>query len=289
LKHATSFMRGAGERQIFWQSWRPDAPPRAIVVLVHGASEHSGRYAHVATRLVADGYGTYALDHRGHGRSQGPRAVVDRIDNATADLDQLVLIARDANPGAAIFMLGHSMGGTISLRYALGPQDRLAGLILSGPLAALEAAPAPLRLAGRILSALAPALPLISIDSSLVSRDPQVVSSYRQDPLVHHGKLPARTVAELAAAVTSFPSRVSRILVPTLILYGTADRLCPPAGSVMLGERIGAPDKTVKAYDGLSHEILNEPERDDVLNDICGWLAAHIPLPDRAGAGSGLA
>jgi acylglycerol lipase len=286
VTHVTAFLPGAGGRQIFWQSWTPGARPRAVVAVVHGAGEHSDRYRHVATRLLADGYAVYALDHRGHGRSQGPRALIDRIDNAVADVDQLVVTARDAHPGVPIFMLGHSMGATIALCYALRHQDRLTGLILSGPLAALAAAPAPMRLAGRMLSAIAPTLPLISIDSSLVSRDPAVVSAYVSDPLVHHGRLPARTVAELAAAVDSFPARVAEITVPTLILYGTADRLCPPAGSVMLGERIGATDTTVKAYEGLFHEILNEPERDEVLDEICGWLASRAPAVDRDVAGS---
>ncbi len=243
-----------------------------MVVIVHGASEHSDRYRQAAAALVQDGYAVYALDHRGHGRSSGPRAVIDRLDYAVGDVDQLVLRARVEEPGLPVFMLGHSMGGTVAVRYAILHQDRLRGLILSGPLAALDAAPAPLRLVGRALSAIAPTLPLIAIDASAVSRDPQVVQDYRTDPLVHHGKLPARTVAELAAAIDRFPDEVPAITVPTLILYGTADRLCPPAGSTMLYERIGASDKQIKAYEGLYHEILNEPERDEVLADIRGWL-----------------
>ena len=162
-----------------------------MVVIAHGAGEHSGRYTHVAQRLVDEGYAVYAIEHRGHGRSQGPRALIDRIDNAVADLDRLVPLASDAHPGAPVFLLGHSMGGTIALSYALAHQERLAGLVLSGPLAALEAVPAADadRPPGRCRS-LAPRTPLIAIDSSLVSRDPAVVSDYRSDPLVHHGKLP---------------------------------------------------------------------------------------------------
>jgi len=270
------FLEGAGGRRIFWQSWGAGASPRAVIVIVHGASEHSDRYDYVAGALVAGGYAVYASDHRGHGRSDGPRAVIDRLDNAVADLDQLVLLARDRHPVAPVYMLGHSMGATVALAYTLGHQRRLAGLILSGALAALAAAPAPLRLAGRLLSAIAPNTPLVAIDAALVSRDPDVVSAYASDPLVHHGKLPARTVAELATAVEGFPSAVGAITLPTLILYGTADRLCPPAGSEMLGERIGAADKTVNTYDGLYHEILNEPERDDVLADIREWLQARV-------------
>ena len=179
-----------------------------MVVIAHGAGEHSGRYAHVAQRLVDEGYAVYAIEHRGHGRSQGPRALIDRIDNAVADLDKLVAIAADAHPGAPVFLLGHSMGGTIAVSYALAHQQRLAGLVLSGPLAALEAVPAPMRLTAATLSALAPRTPLIAIDASLVSRDPAVVGDYQSDPLVHHGKLPARTVVELAGAIEAFPEAV---------------------------------------------------------------------------------
>jgi alpha-beta hydrolase superfamily lysophospholipase len=235
---------------------------------------------------VGQRHAVYALDHRGHGRSGGPRALIDRVDDAVADLDQLVVLAGEASPGVPVFMLGHSMGAMIALRYAVHHQDRLDGMILSGALAAVEGVPAPLRLIGRVLSAVAPRTPLIAIDPGLVSRDPAVVAAYVSDPLVHHGKLPARTAAEIADAVQSFPASVGAITIPALILYGTEDRLCPPAGSVMIGERIGSADRTVTAYPGLFHEIFNEPERDDVLADVCRWLAERVgaPAPDAADA-----
>lgn len=289
MKHHTGFMTGARGRRIFWQAWEPATSPRAVVVIVHGASEHSDRYRYVVAALVTDGYAVYALDHRGHGRSAGPRALIDRLDFAVADLHHVVQRAREAQPGAPVFMFGHSMGATIALRYAIVAPDQLQGLILSGALAALEAAPAAMRVAGRVLSALAPRLPLIAIDASLVSRDPDVVAAYQSDPLVHHGRLPARTVAELAAAIDRFPSTVGAITVPTLILYGTADRLCPPAGSKMLGQLIGASDKTVKPYEGLYHEIVNEPEREEILADLGAWLGERAPAPppsDRGWAGT---
>jgi lysophospholipase len=276
--HRALELAGAGGLTIFWQTWQPPSPPQAVVVIAHGAGEHSGRYAHVAARLVSEGYAVYALDHQGHGRSEGTRALLTRMHRAVADLDSLISLAAQAQPGADIFLLGHSMGGTISVRYAIEHQDRLRGLILSGPLAALEAAPRPLRLLVRVLSATAPAVPVLAVDATLVSRDPAVVNAYVTDPLVHHGKLPARTIAEIAGAVESFPAAVESITIPTLIAYGTADRLCPPAGSLMLHRRIGAQDKTLKAYEGLYHEILNEPEQDTVLDDVCGWLAARVAV-----------
>jgi len=276
---------GARNVRIHWQAWLPDGEPRATVVLAHGAGEHAGRYEHVAARLVDDGYAVYAIEHRGHGRSEGPRALIDRVDHAVADLDSLVMLAARAHPGLPAFLLGHSMGGTIAVSYTLAHQGRLSGLILSAPLAAVDAAPAPMRLAALALSTLAPRLPLFPIDATLVSRDPDVVKTYTEDPLVYHGKLPVRTVAELAAAIDSFPDRVPAITVPTLIMYGTADRLCPPEGSVMLGERIGSADKTITPYEGLYHEILNEPEQGQVLDELSAWLSTHTALPSVTSAG----
>jgi alpha-beta hydrolase superfamily lysophospholipase len=274
--HREGALTGVGGVRIYWQAWLPDTAPRALVVIAHGVGEDSSRYARTAARLVDDGYGVYALDHRGHGRSGGPRALIDRMDNAVADLDTLIVRARDEYPGLKVFLLGHSMGGTLSLRYAMRHQDRLAGLILSGPFASLEGAPPPVRALGRALSLLAPRLPLIRVDPSLVSRDPEVVKAYVEDPLVYHGKLPARTLGELAAAVDSFPNGVRAITLPTMILYGTADALCPPSGSAMLYDRIGSSDKMLKGYDGLFHEILNEPEQGQVLDDISKWLDARV-------------
>ncbi|MGA9859446.1 MAG: lysophospholipase [Solirubrobacteraceae bacterium] len=287
MTHRTASLRGAGGRSIFWQSWTPQGPPRAVVVLVHGAGEHSGRYEHVVARLVTDGVAVYAADHRGHGRSEGPRALVERLDLAVADLDAFVVLASAAHPGVPVIMLGHSMGGLIALRYAAAHQQRLTGLILSAPLAAVEAVPAALQVVARVLSRVAPRLPLIAIDPGLVSRDPGVVAAYESDPLVHHGKLPARTATEFADAVARLPADVATITVPTLLLYGTADRLCAPAGSEMIARGIGAGDLTVKAYDGLYHEIFNEPERDVVLDDVCAWLADRVGTGrDPAGASS---
>jgi lysophospholipase len=168
------------------------------------------------------------------------------------------------------------MGGTIAVKYAIERQERLTGLVLSSPVAALEAASPAVRLTAKLLSALVPRLGVIAVDPSLVSRDPEVVRAYETDPLVHHGKLPARTVAELAAAVESFPDAVGAITVPTLIMYGTADQLVPPAGSLMLSERIGSSDKTLKPFGGLSHEILNEPEQGHVLDEMLDWIKQQL-------------
>lgn len=272
---AAASLLGVDGVKIFTQSWLPDAAdPRAVVVLVHGFGEHSDRYDWVAERFVEAGYAVYASDHRGHGRSQGPRALID-VGALVADVDRLVDEATKAHEGLPVAMLGHSLGGLIAICYALAHQRRLRALVLSGPLAALDA-PAPALALARGLARIAPTLGVSSLDARLVSRDPAVVAAYRADPLVHHGRIPARTVAEMARAVERFPDVVGRVTVPTLIVYGTADGLCPPSGPIMLAERFGSVDLTTRAYEGLFHEVLNEPERETVMGDVLDWLDARL-------------
>jgi acylglycerol lipase len=277
MEHVEGKFAGAKGLEIYWQAWWEQVPARAVVVISHGAGEHSGRYERPALALAEVGYPVYALDHRGHGRSEGRRALVDRLDNAAADLDLLIDLARREQPDVPLFLLGHSLGGTIALRYALRHQDKLDGLILSGPVAAIELPPAPVRLAAKALSAALPWMPALGVDPAVVSRDPAEVEAYRSDPLVHHGKLPVRTVAEIAAATEAFPEQVASLTLPILLVHGSEDRLAPVRGSRMVYERASSLDKTLEIYDGLFHEVLNElPEdRARVLADIIAWLNAH--------------
>jgi alpha-beta hydrolase superfamily lysophospholipase len=226
--------------------------------------------------MAERGYALYAPDHRGHGRSEGDRAIIDRLDNAVSDLDAMVELARSRHSGTRLFLLGHSMGGAVALAYAIRHQDKLDGLVLSAPLAALEAASPATRFAGRVLSAIAPKAGVYTIDSTAVSRDPQVVLDYDADPLNYHGKLAARTVKEVSDAVGDFPDEVGRLTLPILTMHGTADRLTPPEGSEMIIERAGSEDRSIIRYDGLYHELLNEPERERVLADIVDWTDARL-------------
>jgi alpha-beta hydrolase superfamily lysophospholipase len=192
--------------------------------------------------------------------------------HVVADLDALVDRAAAAHPGRPLFLLGHSMGGCVALAYAIKYQDKLDGLLLSAPVAVLAAASPATRIAGHVLSIVAPRLGVYDIDSTTVSRDPAVVQDYDRDPLNHHGKLPARTVAELSSTVGRFPEQLPRLTLPLLVMHGTADRLVPPAASDLVDARASSEDKTYLRYEGLYHEILNEPERDRVVGDIADWL-----------------
>ncbi len=268
--------RGVKNRKIVWRSWSPagDQPAKGVVTLAHGYGEHSGRYAYVASRLTAAGYAVYAPDHQGHGRSTGKRGRIS-LTAAITDLHQMIVtVSKARHPDAPQFLLGHSMGGAIALRYAIAHQDRLTGLVVSAPLAAVDGGAA-LKTLGKLLGLILPGAPVGRVDPRLVSRDKAVVDAYVADPLNYHGPIPAGVGRQFLLSSDALPEDVRRISVPALLLWGTADRLCPPRGAEAVAANIGSTDFTKTAYTGLFHEILNEPERDQVLDQIVSWLTAH--------------
>ncbi len=268
----------ASGRSAYWQAWLPPDHARAIIVIVHGIHEHSGRYAHVGTRLAGAGFASYAADHRGHGRSDGRRANLERMALIVDDLGSFVRFAAERHPGLPVFMVGHSLGGLIALQYATEQGSALAGLVLSGPLVEVTVGSALLKRLAGVLSALAPNLGVTALDvDEKISRDPEVVRSYREDPLVYLGKVKARTGAEILATTLVLPARLPRLSVPLLLLHGTGDEICAPAGSTMVHDRVTSPDKTMRHYPDLYHEVFNEPERDEVLTDLVCWLEQHLP------------
>jgi alpha-beta hydrolase superfamily lysophospholipase len=269
--------RGTRARRIVWQSWSPagDQPLKGVVTIAHGYGEHMGRYQHVAERLNAAGFAVYALDHHGHGRSAGKRGRIG-LRAAVADLDQLIVtVSRARNPDLPQFLLGHSMGGAIALRYAMAHQRRLTGLALSAPLAAVEGGPV-LHAVARGLGLMMPGAAVSRVEPRLVSRDHEVVKDYIADPLNHHGPVPASVARDFVIHVRTLQQDVKQITLPTLLMWGASDRLCPPAGSELVAANIGSGDLTVKRYDGLFHEIMNEPEQEMVLNDLVAWLDGHV-------------
>jgi acylglycerol lipase len=275
--------RTVGGRKLFERSWLPDGGPKAAVVIVHGYAEHSGRYRHVAERLVDNGYAVHAFDLGGHGRSDGRRAFVRSLDEHVADLRSFVARVRQEQPRLPLFLLGHSMGGTVAAMFLASGEPPLRGAILSG--AGLKLRGGPARIMGvllAILGKLAPKLPLGKLRSDEISRDPAVVSNYDDDPLVYRGRMQAGTGVALIRAVRTVVSHMNRITVLLLLLHGTADKLTEPDGSRELYQRANSRDKTLKLYEGFYHEVLNEPEKEQVLNDVVQWLNERAEAPARS-------
>lgn len=278
MKHRELRIPGCQETKLYGQGWLPERDARAVVVVSHGLAEHGGRYHELAEALVASGsHAVYVLDHRGHGRSEGARANIGRFEYLVSDLGSFVGRAQREHPGVPVFLLGHSMGGTVALACALKYRDVLRGLVLSAPALATGQAVSSLKLAMvRLLSRLSPDTGVMSIPASAVSRDAAVVQAYELDPLVHHGPIPARTAAELLKAMATLSARVAELRIPVLVQHGTADSLVPIAACHPIYQQLGnSKTRTLDIHEGLYHDVYNEPERDRVIANLERWLTSH--------------
>jgi alpha-beta hydrolase superfamily lysophospholipase len=268
---------GVGGVRIVYDVWTPDTPPRSVVVLSHGLGEYACRYDHVAQRFGDAGLVTYALDHRGHGRSGGKRMLVRHISEYTADFDTLVRIATREHHGLKCVVLGHSMGGGIVFAYGVERPDNYDMMVLSAPAVAAQELVSPLMIvAAKVLGALVPGLPVQELDVAAISRDPAVVQAYNDDPLVYHGKVPAGVGRALLEVGETMPQRAPALTAPLLVVHGSDDRLIPVDGSRRLVECVGSTDVELKVYPGLYHEVFNEPERDQVLGDVVAWILKRL-------------
>ena len=265
---------GAGGVKLFEQRWLPaSGDVRAVLVIVHGLKDHSTRYAEFANRLAQHGYAVHAFDLRGHGSSEGRRVYIDEFDEYVQDLDTFVARVRRADK--PLFVLGHSMGGAIATEWVLAKKPALTGLILSG--AALRADVSGFtKGVTRFFGAVLPRLAVFSLDLDKFSRDPQVVAQCKNDPLVDQGNGPARTAARLLGAIDHIDGHMEEVTVPLLAMHGGADVITPPDGSRELIKRASSADKTLKIYDGLYHDLLHEPEKEQVMTDVAAWMDARI-------------
>jgi len=280
VRHREFEWTGCEDTKLFARAWLPEREVRRVVFVSHGLAEHGGRYEDLAAHLVAGGNAVYALDHRGHGRSGGPRANIGRFAHVVSDLGTSLGRAQREHPGAPLVLLGHSMGGAIALACALRHPDSVRCLVLSAPaLAAGEAVPPFKAWLVRLLSRVAPNTGALTLPAAAVSRDPAVVQAYESDPLVYRGAVPARTLVELLGAMQGFPEVVPRLKMPVLVQHGTGDQLVPLAATRPLYEQLGSrAQRTLRVYEGLFHEIYNEPERGQVIADLDEWLAAQLPV-----------
>lgn len=267
---------GAGG-PIAWYASRPGGGPRGAVVLVHGVAEHAGRYTELAAQLVGAGFAVYTFDHAGHGGSAGAgTANIGSMDAAADNAAALLERAASAHPGVPRFLIGHSMGSLVVLHLATrGAPPDVAGIVLSAPPLDIPLGNPVQRLLAPALTRWAPNLGVLKLDSSDISRDPEVVRRYDADPLVYRGKLPARTAVEIKDTADRLKGRLGALTAPLLVLHGTGDTIAAPSSADLLEQRAGSADRTVLRYDGLYHEVFNEPERDRVYADLTGWLREH--------------
>jgi alpha-beta hydrolase superfamily lysophospholipase len=277
MRHQEGFFTGIRGADIYYQCWLPEGEPRSVLLIVHGLAEHSGRYMNVVNHFVPLGYAVYGIDHLGHGKSDGTRVYVKGFNDYIDTLSVYVDMVRKWQPGKPSFLLGHSMGALIGAIFLLDHQAELAGAILSGPSVKVPSNTSPITISMiKLLSTLLPRVGLLQLEAEGVSRDPAVVQAYVSDPLVHTRKTTARLTHEALKAMQRITAEASTITLPVLIVQGSADRLVDPDGARMLYGAVSSADKTIEIYDGLYHEVFNEPEHDQVLSDVEAWLEARL-------------
>ena len=251
-------------------------PARAAVYVLHGVAEHSGRYEHVGSALAGRGFETVATDHRGHGRSGGRRGHVDQWSQYLDDVEDQMAEVRGL--GLPVVMLGHSLGGLMALSYCVEGRPGPDLLAVSAPALGyvLDSPQKLLYLAGPVLASLAAAAPVsINRDLSLLSSDPEAAARAAADPL-WSGEVTVSLGWELLRAMARTRARLDRLEIPVMCVHGSDDGLVPAASSEILATAAGAERRV---YDGLRHEVFNEPAGLDVLTEVIDWIESNLPAP----------
>lgn len=278
-----SSFEGIDGLNIFTRSWKPEGAARAIVVISHGFNSHSGQYLWTGEQFANAGFATYALDHRGRGRSEGERFYVEKFTDFTGDLGTFISIAKNENPGLPVYLLGHSAGGVIACGYAIEDQSQIDGLICESFAFKLPVPDLVLAVLKGV-SYLAPHLHVFALNNKDFSRDPAVVESMNNDPLIKGESQPAETAAEMIKADQMLEKCFDRITIPVMIMHGTEDKATRPDGSQFFYDHAGSADKTLKLYEGHYHDLLNDIDKEIVMGDIISWISARIPATQSAGA-----
>ncbi len=282
IEHRETTFRGVGNVDLFVQTWQPAGAIRGVVAVVHGISEHSGRYDYLVDRLTREGFAVAAFDNRGHGRSGGVHGHIDSWADYREDVRAFTRYVSAHFMRLPLFLYGHSLGALIVSDYVLFYPEGLDGVILSGhPLQPTGAAKPYLVLIARVLSRYRPliALPL-GVADDVLSRDPAIVKAFGSDPLVHR-KVTARWGVETLAAIDRVRVRAGEIQLSLLVLHGGADRVNSAKGSEELFKLVSSTDKQLRIYPGGYHEPHNDLDRETVLSDLISWLnerTASIPV-----------
>lgn len=258
--------------KLHWQAWEPEGSARATLCLLHGLGEHAGRYFHVAEYLTEHGLSLHAIDLRGHGRSEGPRGHTPSLQQWMDDIQLLIERAPATHPR---FLYGHSIGGALALAYGLRMPEQLAGVIATGPsLRRKFEVPAIKTTLGKLLANVWPTFAQHSgLDPKDISRDPDVVQAYIDDPLVHDWAT-ARLFIDGTFAGEDALARAASFTLPVLIVVGEEDRLVEPSACEQFHKLAGSTDKTLRIWQHLHHEVHNEPEKAQVLDEMAAWIHA---------------
>ena len=278
MKEVETTWQARDGMELFARGWLPDSEPRAAIALVHGLGEHSGRYANAAAHFTRAGYMVQSFDLRGHGRTPGPRGHVRSIHWILQDIDLCLAKISQAYPNLPRFLYGHSLGGILVLNYALRYKTDLCGVVATSPglSTALHEQKSKIALV-RVLGGILPTLSLSTgLDANMISRDRQVVEAYLADPLVHD-RSSLGFGKGLLEMVDWVMANASEFAYPLLITHGTGDQIAYSQGSENFARQVPR-NASLKLWEGLFHELHNEPEKEQVLQYLLGWMDQQIIL-----------
>ena len=278
MKKTSTWLELEKYRKVFLRSWHPEdkSELKGVVLIAHGYAEHSGRYDYTAKYFTDKQYAVYAPDHYGNGKSDGVKADVPNFDLFVTDLQFVLKTIKKLENNKPVYLLGHSMGGAISTILASKEGDEIKGLILSGASIRIDGGVSDLvKSISKFIAVIVPYLPLVEFAVEGISKDPEVVETYKSDPYNYNGRVRARMGREMLRSEEIITKNLlSKITIPTLILHGEKDPLVNPECSRIINSNISSSDKEMRILENLYHEILNEPEKDEVLKIIGNWLDA---------------
>lgn len=276
-----SWNTGSEHLRIYGQIWRPAEQPVAVIGVIHGMGEHSGRYRDLAEFFTGHGFAVIAFDQRGHGKSEGKRGHIVHYNQLLQGIEELMERIKLTFGSLPVFLWGHSMGGNLVLNYVLKKSSGIVGLIVTGPLLRLAFEPSPLKIKlAKLMANLYPGFTQSSgLKTNHLSRDPLVVKAYEKDKYVHN-KISASFFINIINAGYYALSHANELKIPTLIMHGTADKITSFEASEDFADKAKIMAE-IKLWNHLYHEIHNEPEREDVLNYALIWMMKIInPLID---------
>jgi alpha-beta hydrolase superfamily lysophospholipase len=276
MEHIEFAIQAKDGLKLYAQGWAPEANPKAVICLMHGLGDHSGRYAQIAKAFVEAGYAVLTFDLRGHGQSGGPRGHAPSSEAFLEDIDCLFVETEKRYPGKPRFLYGHSLGGLLVLFYTLRRRPQVAGVVSTSPGLHSPLIEQKLKITfAKLMASILPTMLLpTGLDVNLLSHDPQVVQAYLNDPLVHDKASLAmasstiRAVEWTRAHAMEFPS-------PLLLVHGTADRLTYPSGSQEFAAQVPS-NCTLRLWEGLYHETHNEPQKDQVIAENIQWMEKQL-------------
>lgn len=278
MRHETGQFTTSDNTPLYFQSWHPDNDPRAVLLIVHGLGEHSGRYVPIARQMVARQMAVYSFDQRGHGRSPGKRGHINSFADLREDVRTMVTLVLEREGGRPLLLMGQSLGGLVALNYSIYYPDELAGVCAMSPQLGEPQIAKPLVAMSQLLSRILPSLSVdTGLDANHLSRNAQVVADYKADTLVHsRGSM--RAGAEVVDASRWTLAHADEFQPPLLLIHGDADKITNPDASRAFFEQVPTADKHLIIYEGGYHENHNDLHRERVLADIGQWCDMRIQV-----------